>query len=88
MFWSSCLSWLQALWATWSGHDDKCHATQAEACQDPEAIVVDPAKGAISKSIRKGPHLQVPTAPVHAGGQGKSKPQFTATKTVIAMGRL
>ena len=75
MFWSSCLSWLQALWATWSGHDDKCHATQAGACQDPEAIVVDPAKGAILKSMWRVPQLKVSTARVRSSWQGTSKSQ-------------
>ena len=51
------------------------------------ATVVDSAKGAISKSIRRVPHLQSPTAPVHSGRQGTNKPKLTATYPVIDMDR-
>ena len=66
--------------------DEKRKAAVAQ--QDPEAIVTDPAKGAISKSIHRVPDLQDISAKVHPSGQGTSMPIVTITKPVVDMDRM
>ena len=67
------------------GKDEKRKAAGAQ--QDPEAIVADPAKGAISKSIHRVPDLQNIAAPVHSSGQWTNNPIATVTKPVVDMER-
>ena len=66
--------------------DEKRKAAGAQ--KDPEAIVTDPAKGAISKTLHRVPDLEDIAAPVHSSGQGTSKPIVTVTKPVVDMDRM
>ena len=69
--------------------EEKRKAAQARAQPDPDAIVVDPTKGAISKSIHRVPQLQGPSgAPVHSSGLGNSKSIFTVSKPGIDINRM
>ena len=69
--------------------EEKHKAAQARAQPDPDAIVVDPSKGAISKPIHRVSQLQGPSdAPVHSSGLGTSRSIFTVSKPANNINRM